>query len=303
MIKNILKALYSAIPFKIFIFNGVKSVFKLPKSLYQHLHFKGEIRIPIDVEGKESFALYSDGERVENEMYWGGFDSWYEHVSMEYWVKLCKKSEYIFDIGAYHGVYALAAGAANSNAKIFAFEPVEDSHGKLVRNVNLNPFSIHALKCGVSNSDGVAEFYNVGGPAATLIGSLTPDYLQDMTGIVKTKIETRSLRSVMKEFDVPRIDLMKIDVEGHEREVLEGLGDLLKTQQPTILIEVVSDKCAEQIKDVVKDCDYLYFDIDEVHPPVQISEIRKSTYFNLLLCSRKVAQELNLQTFEASSAA
>jgi tRNA1(Val) A37 N6-methylase TrmN6 len=39
------------------------------------------------------------------------------------WIKLCRQSETILDVGANTGVYALVAGAVNKKAKIFAFEP------------------------------------------------------------------------------------------------------------------------------------------------------------------------------------
>jgi FkbM family methyltransferase len=293
MFKNIFKAFYKIIPFKLQLFTLVKSVIAVPEKIYRHLHFKGNVTIYIDKEKKQSFKLYSDGERIENEIFWGGIDSWYEKVSMQYWVKLCKNSEVVFDIGAYHGIYSLVAGAVNKQNKIYAFEPVEDSYNKLQRNISLNDFSIKAFKYGASDKDGDAEFYNIDA-AGSLIGSLNKESFQHGEKLVKHHIKVRSLASIMHEFNIPKVNLIKIDVEGHEFEVMQGLESYLKEFKPSILFELTEDAHAEKIHNLVKDCGYLYFDIDEVNPPKRISVIKKSSYFNILICTPEIAEKINL---------
>jgi FkbM family methyltransferase len=289
--KNLLKKIYNLIPFKKQFYGIVKSVTRLPESIYKHLHFKGII--PVTIDKDEKFILYSDGERIENQVFWEGITSWYEKVSMQYWIKLCRMSEYVLDIGAYHGIYSLVANGIDRDKKVFAFEPVPGSYKKLVRNIELNNFKTKTFNCGVSDKDGVAVFYNINS-SASLIGSFNKESFQHGETLIETKIPIRSLSSIVEEFKIPAIDLMKIDVEGHEIEVLEGLNEYLKLHLPSILLEVLSDENAVKINEVFKDCDYLYFDIDEKNPPVQIPEIRKSSYFNILVCKPAVAKKLEL---------
>lgn len=293
MLKNLFKTFYKIIPFKVQLFTFIRSVFTIPEKVYKHLHFKGIVSINIDKEKSKSFKLYSDGERIENEIFWGGIDSWYEKVSMEYWIKLCRNSEYVFDVGAYHGIYSLVAGAVNKQNKIFAFEPVEDSYNKLQRNISLNDFTIKALTYGASDKDGTAEFYNIHA-TGSLIGSLNKESFQHGEKLVKYSIKVRSLKSIMQEFNIPRIDLIKIDVEGHEFEVLQGLENYLKEFKPSILFELTENAHAEKINELVKDWEYLYFDIDEVNPPKGISAIKKSSFFNILICAQETARRINL---------
>lgn len=44
---------------------------------------------------------------------------------------------------------------------------------------------------------------------------------------------------------LPRVDFIKIDVEGHELEVLWGSRETLKKYHPTLLVEVTSSRTIE----------------------------------------------------------
>jgi Methyltransferase FkbM domain len=47
----------------------------------------------------------------------------------------------------------------------------------------------------------------------------------------------RTLDSLADEFGLDRVDLIKIDVEGHERRVLDGATAILERFRPTLVIE------------------------------------------------------------------
>jgi hypothetical protein len=47
----------------------------------------------------------------------------------------------------------------------------------------------------------------------------------------------RSLDSLAAEHDLPRLYLIKIDVEGHERQVLDGAAAILDRHRPALVIE------------------------------------------------------------------
>ena len=87
---------------------------------------------------------------------------------------------------------------------------------------------------------------------------------------------------------------MKIDVETHEPEVLEGMGVYLKQFKPTLLIEILNDTIGEEIQNVIKEIDYLYFNLDEKGNIKMVNNLKKSDYHNYLICERKIAVELEL---------
>ena len=87
---------------------------------------------------------------------------------------------------------------------------------------------------------------------------------------------------------------MKIDVETHEPEVLQGFSKYLSKHRPTMLIEILNDDVGKEVNKLVLGLGYLYFNIDEDGGIRQVSEITKSDYYNYLLCTNTVAKELDL---------
>ncbi|MEO5570924.1 MAG: FkbM family methyltransferase [Bacteroidia bacterium] len=287
--KKIIKNLYEIIPFKNRLFHLVRKFYKPSDNLLKHFHFKGTIVIPVSNE--KSFKIMHRGLKIENEIFWKGITRWQEGVSMNYWLKACEFSNCIFDVGAYNGIYALASKAMNPNASVYAFEPVEHSYIEMRKNIEMNDFEVHSFKLALSNQDGHAKFYNVK-DVESKIGSLTPDLFVEET--VFTEIETKSIATFIHENKLKKIDLIKIDVEGHEFEVLEGMKDYLKEMMPVILVEVLTDKSAQKIQHLIDGTGYLIFDVDEINPPKKIDEVRKSGYFNLIVCSADAAKKMNL---------
>jgi ribosomal protein L11 methylase PrmA len=93
----------------------------------------------------------------------GGIKDGWEKVSTGLWIKLCRESEVIIDIGANTGVYSLIAKTVNPGAKVFAFEPVERVFEKLQGNCRLNNYDIGCFKKAVSNYSGKAKIYDTAG--------------------------------------------------------------------------------------------------------------------------------------------
>ena len=87
---------------------------------------------------------------------------------------------------------------------------------------------------------------------------------------------------------------MKIDVELHEAEVLEGMGAYLREWKPTMLIEILSDEVGQKVEILINDMGYLYFNINENGGIRQVTHIGKSDYYNYLLCSPEKASFLKL---------
>ena len=93
---------------------------------------------------------------------------------------------------------------------------------------------------------------------------------------------------------VKKIDLIKIDVETHEPEVLEGFSDYLSLYRPNMIIEVLNDEVGEKINKLVDGMNYLFFNIDENNGIRKVDKITKSDYYNYLLCNADTAKNLGL---------
>lgn len=291
MLKKIIKNAYTLLPYKKQFYYFIKKIYAPPEYIYKHLHFKGTFKVNID--SRHRFRINHYGYQIENEIFWGGLTGGWEKISMGLWIKLCKSSSVIIDIGANTGVYALAAKTINPKAKVFAFEPVKRVFYKLQENIKLNNYDITAIEKAVSNSDGFATIYDTNSEHTNSV-TVNKNLSAADTKVFEKKIETITLNSFVKNYDIEKIDLIKIDVETHEPEVSEGFSEYLKIFRPVLIIEILNDEIGEKVNKIVAGLDYLYFNIDERKGIRQTKKITRSDYFNYLLCNEDAANELGL---------
>lgn len=289
--KHIFKKIYDFIPLKREVFLILKYFLNLKKNIYQHLHFKGIIKIKIN--SHTSFKMKHYGFQVENEIFWAGLTGGWEKISLKLWIELCKSSKVVVDVGANTGVYSLVAKSIYPKAQVYAFEPVKRVFEKLVANSMLNQYDIICCEKALSNFDGEATIYDTK-TEHTYSVTVNKNLNDLVTDVVESKIEAVKLSSFIEKNNIPNIDLIKIDVETHEPEVLEGFGVYLKLFQPTMLIEILNNEVAEKIEKTLVNIPYLYFNIDENSGIRKVEKITKSDYYNYLICKKEVAQKLNL---------
>ncbi|OFX56519.1 MAG: methyltransferase [Bacteroidetes bacterium GWA2_30_7] len=289
--KNLIKKIYLIFPFKKQIFLFIRYFWTPSENIFKHLYFKGNFKVSINKY--KSFKIRHYGYFIENEIFWTGLANVWEKESLKIWMKLCETSDVIIDIGANTGVYSLIAKTINNNSKVYAFEPVKRIFSKLQDNISLNKFDIISIEKAVSNSDGNAIIYDTN---SEHIYSVTVNKNLSDTGIkvFETKIETVTLNSFIKEYNLLKIDLIKIDVETHEAEVLEGFNEYISVFRPSILIEILNDEVGQKVNNLVSNLDYLYFNVDEKKGVMQVDKIKKSDNYNYLLCEKRKAVELGL---------
>ena len=61
-----------------------------------------------------------------------------------------------------------------------------------------------------------------------------------------------------------------------------------------MLIEILSDEVGLKVKELIGGLGYLYFNIDENKGIRKVDTIAHSDYYNYLLCSKEIAQQLKL---------
>ena len=287
-VKKGLKTLYRLVPFKKTLFSILKKIWVPP--FHRHLHFKGLINVRVSEH--ESFKIHHHGYELENEIFWKGITGW-EKMSTNVWIQLCRNSNSVMDIGANTGVYSLIAKAVNPLAKVYAFEPVTRVFKKLALNSEVNGYDIVCSEYAVSNFNGEAIIYDTDDEH---IYSVTVNKNRALTHAqaIQKKIRTITLKEFIEQNKIQHIDLMKIDVETHEPEVLEGFDRYLQLFRPTILIEVLDDEVGAKVESIVRDKGYLYFNIDERSGIRKVDTITQSAFFNYLLCNESVASSLRL---------
>jgi len=147
----------------------------------------------------------------------------------------------VIDIGAYVGLYTcMAAEKVGSAGRVISFEPDPANYRQLLSNVTLNGFcNVTMVASALSERPGRANlFIKHHGTVSSLGGS---------GSCVEVAVDT--LDNVLKRMGVPKVDLIKIDVEGFELQVLRGAVQTIK-DSPGLRFVVASYHYPEQIRDV-----------------------------------------------------
>jgi len=155
--------------------------------------------------------------------------------------KLVKPGDVVFDIGANIGAHTLAlARSVGPQGRVFAFEPAEFAFVKLKANLALNPelrtrlFPSQTLLTASLNDSAEAKIY-ASWPLETR-GSVHPKHRGRLVETRGTTVDT--LDHFAEAQGIERLNLIKIDVDGHELPVLQGGLSVLKKFQPILVIEL-----------------------------------------------------------------
>lgn len=135
------------------------------------------------------------------------------------------------DVGANCGLYTRKL--ARLSRQVHAFEPSHDM-ANLLRRTSAANVSVHEI--ALSDQTGTAELYIPQDDDQLIYGlaSLEPRLVaSDHQHVVATKVPTVRLDAIVHQ----DVAFVKIDVEGHELNVLNGSVELLEHSQPVFLVE------------------------------------------------------------------
>lgn len=144
--------------------------------------------------------------------------------NMKYFSDKC-----IVDVGAYIGDTALILSPLTS-AKLYAFEATSKYYNLLKKTIELNNLEnvvpIHAAlgaECGhiaINIADSCSSIFmpNIESEGSEEVEMLTLDSFVEKTGL--------------------KVGLIKVDIEGYEREFLKGAEKTIRSQRPTLLISI-----------------------------------------------------------------
>jgi len=153
--------------------------------------------------------------------------SYETHVS-GYMGSLLKTGQVVVDVGANIGYYTLlTASRVGDTGKVIAFEPDSGNCDLLKMSLEANRFTnVEIHTCAVVDTEGVVGFNIGGGSSNGGIGSLETS-MQRVKGIaLDTFLENE-----------PRIDVIKMDIEGAEGRALQGMQQLIRRHRPIIFTE------------------------------------------------------------------
>ena len=167
------------------------------------------------------------------------------------------KSKDALDIGVYRGVYSYKL--SKHFRTVHSFEPnpllypyLEKNLKKIIRNIKLYNYALSDIN-GIAElklpkrsksffKDNIEEIYQLG--AATIHKN------NEFVEYKKISVTTKKLDDLFNSVH-NKIGFIKIDVEGHEQEVINGSREIIRKNKPILLIEIEKRHSKRSVKDTI----------------------------------------------------
>ncbi|HUF63743.1 MAG TPA: FkbM family methyltransferase [Verrucomicrobiales bacterium] len=243
---------------------------------------RGSVFLPCGTQ----VQLYEPGRNyLSFELHWKGWE-YYEPASALLFAELAKQANCVLDVGANIGYFTFLACAAPGPRKVWSFEPNPRLAAILRHNLEDNRLNAEAVEAAISNVEGTADLaLSWSDMSASLDGSFKG---APVTRSVEVRTVTLDGFAAAKALPSSGI-LIKIDVEGHEPQVLAGASALIERARPDIVLEV-SDDYDPAILEQLADLGYRAWEIRQegLRETDRLTLIRQGglTVLNRLLTAR-----------------
>jgi FkbM family methyltransferase len=134
----------------------------------------------------------------------------YEGYIKKYQPKL---GDVVFDCGAFCGVSTyFFSKAVGDSGKVYAFEPDEKNYSQLLKNIRIHQLdNVIPVKKGIFSKSKKVYFNNEGS-----IGSAISEFCLWEDELNKNSIQVVSLEDAFREYQLDKLDFIKMDIEGAE---------------------------------------------------------------------------------------
>jgi FkbM family methyltransferase len=170
--------------------------------------------------------------------FFGGFQ---QYVSNNWFYKF-PEDAVVIDVGANFGMMSLQFAKATPHGTVYSFEPTHYALSKFKRNLELNPELashirvINSFVSAVSDKNPNIKAFS----SWKVDGEKSDDMHPVHWGAAKSAdgVGSVTLDDFFKQNNLNKIDFIKIDVDGHEFEVLQGARACIGTFKPVVIFEI-----------------------------------------------------------------
>lgn len=197
----------------------------------------------------------------------GFLDYWGQDAGdLRYLWRVLDRGMTFIDIGSNQGVYSLVAGKKLAGSgRVIAFEPSPREHERLQLHFRLNGIAkARAERLALASASGEFRFFQVASGDTSRNGFRPPASGDPLNEIA---VESVTLDQYAASHNLSRIDVIKMDVEGGEREVLLGASKSIATFRPIFICEVLDAATgpwgypARETIEALGAMDYRWFDV------------------------------------------
>lgn len=231
----------------------------------------------------------------------------WERDTVRLFERILKTGDVVVDIGAHVGYFTLiAARSVGPEGRVYAFEPDPENYALLVRNIELNGYqNIIPIQKAVWNITGKLPLFSTGLDSGQHSLCRAGKYER-----ASQFVETITLDTFLEEEGLPKIDLIKMDIEGAEPVALEGMQRLLRRGDN---LKLIVEFCPVLLKRAGLDpADFLFrlsslgfrifiCDKENIEPlkstdvSHMIDHLYQGGWYKNLLCLRKESAILSMQ--------
>lgn len=218
LVEKLLKASFA---FSVFLYRRAGRMKPGPEAMARINNFDGSIRMHVD---RSRFIGAS--------LYWTGFHEFREFIFLHQFLK----PDMVFvDVGANQGEYSLFAAKRLTSGKVLSFEPLPAITQLLRDNIALNGFTnITVFEAGLSDKARHVAIHELEGDNE----GLATLHLAGRKPVSSTTITLETLDQAVERQSLPRVDFVKIDIEGEELRALGGSQKTIQKYKPVFMIEI-----------------------------------------------------------------
>ena len=220
--------------------SGIRSLGRrglLPHAVTDRLQPYGTHRVR-PLTGGEFRYVVSACDVFARSVVWTDLRKW-ETTTQPVLAALARRSRTFVDAGAYTGVYSLLTCAASPSLRVIAFEPNPAVVRLLCDNIAANKLDerVRVVRKALSDRTGSGSFA-VG--FDTTAGGLRRGALDE------SSFDVEVVRGDDELAGEP-VDLIKLDVEGAELAALHGMQEILRKNQPRLVVECLQSETLAQL--------------------------------------------------------
>jgi FkbM family methyltransferase len=189
------------------------------------------------------------GDFIQRQIYMGTFERQETQALSRY----LRPGMTFADVGANVGYFtALAANRCGAGGRVFAFEPSPYAFSRLSSMIfNNGLLQCKPLQLGLSSTSGISNLY-LGCNSRNHTPTMVP---HENSNAISISINT--LDNIAERFAIDIIDCMKLDVEGHEIEILKGSKCLLEGKRIRAILCEFNDAWLEKTGETSQSLEFL----------------------------------------------
>jgi FkbM family methyltransferase len=191
------------------------------------------------------------------------YSDWPEYHELMFARSILRPGDVVLDVGANVGHIALLLADVVGPENVFAFEPAPAAYERLGENWQLNDWPADRLfQVALGADAGSVYLEDAGCPKTTVAVS------EERGGGQTVEVPLAPLDGYRDRWQDRPVGVLKIDVEGYEKEVFRGSDALLRRDRPRlIMFESLEGTLDAEIRQFLEARSYVIFQLDEEGRP------------------------------------